>query len=104
MFAVTLTETALAQTGGEFNATPFIIGAIVLVVLGGAALIFMRVRGGKNSGDPGDPHDDYGSTVSAAAAGTAATGGGAGGVITGRLSDEPGPKLPDHPPRGDETP
>lgn len=83
----TFTATALAQTGGEFNATPFIIGAIVLVVLGGAALIFMRVRGGKG---PRDERDDYGSTVSAAGAGTAATGGGAGGLITGRLSDEPG--------------
>ena len=100
MIEATLSAAALAQTGGEFNATPFIIGAIVLVVLGGAALIFMRVRGGKSTGDA---RDDYSSTVSSAAAGTAATGGGAGGIVTGRMSDEPG-RAPTHDDvDGDET-
>lgn len=40
-------DLALATTGGEFNALPIIIGAIVLVVLGGVALLLVRMRAGK---------------------------------------------------------
>lgn len=35
---------SLAVTGGEFNALPWIIGAAVLVVLGGGALRVVRLR------------------------------------------------------------
>lgn len=40
----TLSTELLATTGGEFNAMPIIIGAIALVVLGGAAMLVMRRR------------------------------------------------------------
>ncbi|MFD0995095.1 LPXTG-motif cell wall-anchored protein [Pseudoclavibacter chungangensis] len=54
----------LATTGGQFNPWPFVIGAIVLVVLGGAALLFLRRKKPANDGAATDATPDTDASTS----------------------------------------